>query len=339
LGVRRPSPFAILGAVMMPHRSLALAFLAACLALTATGQGQPLHVSFVTNTGAAVPGDTTFFTVGDKQFGVGRLASIVDIGGEKVTFEVLVSLEYTDGSGLFSGFVSLFWPNGDAVACLYDGIVVRDKAGDSRWNSKIRVIDGRGSLKGATGNGTVSGFRSAALGSSVKYTVDLTIRRTSNQQNGGGPAGANGGLSGVVVGGAGNLAVDVILTGKSGEQRLRNVGEADAIRYGLFRIDGTDASGPRPVQVSALGTLDYRLGSGPFTGFLVLDYGDDDVLYCRYDGHTTQLSSDSTRILGRLDVILGTGLFEGIQGVGMVRARRGGVIGSTQLTSIRMRLR
>jgi hypothetical protein len=92
------------------------------------------------------------------------------------------------------------------------------------------------------------------------------------------------------------------------------------------------------VQVNALGTLNYRMGSGPFAGFLVLDYGAGHVLYSRYEGHTTQLSLDSTRIVGRLDVIGGTGMFDGAQGEGQVRARRGGPVGSTQLTSIRLHL-
>jgi len=336
------------GPAMLPHPSILAPVLVVWLAVPAEAQGQspnahgqPLHVSFVTNTGAALPGDTTFFTVGAEQLGVGRLASIVDVGGEPVTFEILVSLEYTDGSGPFTGFLSLLWPNGDAVACRYEATVVRDAAGDSRWTSTIHVIDGSGSLIGAVGRGTVSGFRSAALGGSVEYTVDLTIRRAAagNPQNGGNPGGANGGVSGVAQGHGGDLAVDVVLTGDPQDQRLRNVGPAESIRYGLFRIAGTDVSGPQPVQVMALGTLGYRLGSGPFTGFLVLDFGNDDVLYCRYQGHTTQLSAESTRILGRLDVIAGTGALAGAQGRGQVRARRGGVVGGTQVTSIRLRLR
>lgn len=203
------------------------------------------------------------------------------------------------------------------------------------------MIDGSGTLVGATGNGTVSGFRSAALGGSVEYRMDLRIhRRTGNPQSlDSSPEAANGGASGIAFGSAGGLSVDVVLTGDGGDQRLRNVGPGDSIRYGLFRIAGVDTSGPAPVEVSALGTLGYRLGSGQFTGFMVLDFGNDDVLFCRYDGHTTQLSIDSTRILGRLTVITGTGMFEGGRGTGWVRARRGGVIGSTPLTSIRLHLR
>jgi len=304
-------------------------------------RAQHLHVAFVTNTGAAEPGDTTFYTVGQEQFGVGRLASIVDIDGEQVTFEVLVSLEYIDGSGPFTGFLSLFWPNGDAVVCRYEAVVVRDDDGNSRWKSSLHVIDGSGSLTGATGVGTVSGFRSVALGGSVEYTVDLTIHRKNGngEQGGGSPENAEGGSSGIAFGNPGDLAVDVVLTGVPEDQRLRNVGFGDSVRYGIFRIAGTGASGPLPVQVSALGTLGYRMGSGPFAAFLVLDYGGDNVLYCRYEGHTTQLSVDSTRILGRLDVIAGTGRFDGARGEGQVRARRGGPVGSTQLTSIRLRLR
>jgi hypothetical protein len=313
--------------------------LGVCLAspVLAISQPQQLHVAFVTTTGPAQPGDTTFYTVGQEQFGVGRLASIVDIDGEQVTFEVLVSLEYTDGSGPFTGFLSLFWPNGDAVVCRYEGVVVRDEAGDSQWNSILHVIDGSGSLTNATGVGTLSGFRNAALGGSVEYTVDLTIHPHNGGQGGGSPENANGGSSGIEFGNPGDLAVDVVLTGAPEDQRLRNVGFDDSFRYGIFRIAGTDAS--VPVQVSALGTLGYRIGSGPFAGFLVLDYGGGNVLYCRYEGHTTQLSVDSTRILGRLDVIAGTGMFDGAQGEGQVRARRGGPVGSTQLTSIRLRLR
>jgi hypothetical protein len=331
--------------MMMPRHLFIALLLAACLASRVLATPQPaadaqhLHVAFVTNTGAAEPSDTTFYTVGQEQFGVGRLASIVDINGEQVTFEVLVSLEYIDGSGPFTGFLSLFWPNGDAVACRYEGVVVRDDAGDSRWNSILHVIDGSGSLTGATGVGTVSGFRSAALGGSVEYTVDLTIHRQNGEQGGGSPESADGGSSGIAFGNPGDLAVDVVLTGAPEDQRLRNVGVEDSVRYGIFRIAGTEASGPLPVQVSALGTLGYRMGSGPFAGFLVLDYGGDNVLYCRYEGHTTQLSVDSTRILGWLDVIAGTGRFDGARGEGEVRARRGGPVGSTQLTSIRLRLR
>jgi hypothetical protein len=334
---------------MMIPRHLFTLFIALLLAASPASQvlatpqpsadAQHLHVAFVTNTGAAEPGDTTFYTVGQEQFGVGRLASIVDIDGEEVIFEVLVSLEYIDGSGPFTGFLSLFWPNGDAVVCRYEAVVVRDEAGDSRWNSILHVIDGSGSLTGATGVGTVSGFRSAALGGSVEYTVDINIHRKNGKQSGGSPESANGGSSGIAFGNPGDLAVDVVLTGAPEDQRLRNAGFEDSFRYGIFRIAGTDASGPQPVQVSALGTLGYRMGSGPFAGFLVLDYGDGNVLYCRYEGHTTQLSVDSTRILGRLDVIAGTGRFDGARGEGQVRARRGGPIGSTQLTSIRLRLR
>lgn len=330
----------------MKHLPLASLLVAACLASPALALappqpspgGPPLHVAFVTDTGAALPGDTTFYTVGDETLGVGRLASVVDVGGEPVTFEVLVSLHYTDGSGPFEGFLSLTWPNGDAVVCRYAATVVRDAAGDSRWSSNLHVIDGSGALVGAAGRGTVAGFRSAALGGSVEYTVDLTIHPAA-PQNGGGSEGANGGLSGVVQGGPGNLAVDVVLTGDPADQRLRNTGPGDSIRYGIFRIAGTGSSGSLPVEVSALGTLGYRDGSGPFASFMVLDYGNDDVLTCRYEGHTTQLAPDSTRILGRLDVIAGTGAFEGVEGRGLVRARRGGVIGGLQLTSIRLQLR
>src|SRR5262245_23634126 len=330
--------------MMMPRHLLRTLLLTACLAPRdlATPQGadaQHLHVAFVTDTGAAEPGDTTFYTVGQRQFGVGRLASIVDIGGEQVTFEVLVSLDYTSGSGPFTGFVSLIWPNGDAVACRYEGVVVRDAAGDSQWNSIVHVIEGSGSLTGATGVGTVSGFRSVALGGSVEYTVDLTIHRQNGEQGNGSPESADGGSSGIAAGSRGDLAIDVVLTGAPEDQRLRRVGFENLVRYGIFRIGGTAATGPLPVQVTALGTLGYRMGSGPFAGFLVLDYGGNNVLYCRYEGHTTQLSVDSTRILGRLDVIAGTGRFNGALGEGQVRARRGGPVGSTQLTSIRLRLR
>jgi len=331
--------------MMQRHLFTALP-LAACLASRVLATPQPaadaqhLHVSFVTDTGAAEPGDTTFYTVGQEQFGVGRLASTVDIDGEQVTFEVLVSLEYIDGSGPFTGFLSLFWPNGDAVVCRYEAVVVRDDAGDSRWSSMLHVIDGSGSLTGVTGVGTVSGFRSAVLGSSVKYSVDLTIHRKNGngEQGSGSPESADGGSSGIAFGDPGDLAIDVVLTGAPEDQRLRNTGFEDSVRYGIFRIAGIATSGDLPVQVSALGTLGYRIGTGPFAGFLVLDYGGDNVLYCRYVGHTTQLSVDSTRILGRLDVIAGTGRFDGARGEGEVRARRGGPVGSTQLTSIRLRL-
>jgi len=54
----------------------------------------------------------------------------------------VVDCEYIDGSGQFTGFLSLFWPNGDAVVFRYEAVVVRDDVGDSRWNSILHVING-----------------------------------------------------------------------------------------------------------------------------------------------------------------------------------------------------
>ncbi|MEY4675346.1 MAG: hypothetical protein RL148_3130 [Planctomycetota bacterium] len=299
------------------------------------------QVSFVTNTGAAQPGDTTFFTFGSTQIGVGRLASPVEIEGQTVTFEVMVALEYVGGSGPFHGFVSLLWPNGDAVACRYDGTVVRDAAGNSRWSTGVHVIDGSGAFVGASGRGTVSGFRDVSLGGSVEYTVDLTIRTagTTAPAPQPQPRTPNGGVSGTAQGNQGTLAVDVVLSGDPTAQRTRRIGADDSVRYGLFRIEGTGTSNAGPVHVSALGSLDYRDGSGPFWAFQVLDFGGGNVLYCRYRGHTTEFDPTSTRILGRLDVIGGTGTLATARGTGTVEARRGGPVGTTQLTSIRLNVR
>ena len=107
------------------------------------------------------------------------------------------------------------------------------------------VIDGSGSLTGATGVGTVSGFRSAALGGSVEYSVDLAIHRRRGGYGGGSPESAHGGWSGLAFGAAfgaqADLAVDVVLTGAPEDQRLRNVGFDDSVRYGIFRIGGIEA--------------------------------------------------------------------------------------------------
>lgn len=322
----------------LPLFSLALA---PRLAAQEAPQDQALHVSFVTNTGAAAPGDTTFFTFGNTQVGVGRLTSQVQVAGEAVTFEVMVALEYVNGSGPFSGFVSLLWPNGDAVACSYEGVVVRDASGNSNWSTGVHVIDGSGRFKGSSGSGTVAGFRNVALGGSVQYTVDLAIRTNparDTQRNE--PQGsANGGRSGIEQGRAGDLNVEVVLAGAPADQRTRRIGFDDAIRYGLFRISGTGTSNAGPVHVSALGTVDYLDGTGPFWAFQVLDFGSGNVVYCRYRGHTDQLAPDATRIVGRLDVIGGTGTFATARGTGSVEARRGGIVGTTQVTEIRLRLR
>lgn len=112
---------------------------------------------------------------GALRYGTARLIGPADLGGSTMEAEILAVVEYTDGAGPFSAFLTFGANSGDELAFRFVGEAEPDEAGTTSINGKLTVIGGTGSYVGVSGAGTLSGSRTGAVGSPVRYTGSVTL--------------------------------------------------------------------------------------------------------------------------------------------------------------------
>ena len=306
----------------------------ALMSIIASGApAQREHLQFST-TFSFVPSGTFLSVVGQTQYGNAHLSSDVLIEGQPVHADLEARLEYKGGTGPFSGFITLSWPNGDTLATRYVGGAEQNADQSTTVTGTLAVIGGQGRYAGASGRGTVLGYRTGQLGVPVTYTVTLDIFGSGQPKSvtaaGGQPAPLTGGLA--TTGAAKDLStirLDLPLTGAVGDQWFHTV-ESGHLRYGVGRLTGQTQG----FSVELLAALEYYDGSGPFSGYVTLGFQDGSSLVCRYSGQARLDKSGTTIIDGHLQVFLGTGRYTGARGEGTLRATRSGPIASLLNTSI-----
>ena len=119
----------------------------------------------------------TLHTVGtDRIYGWNRLLGTATVDGQPVSIEMLATVNYTKGSGPFSGLITFTFADGSTLGVQMQGTTVASADTTSAaFTSTLGVIVGSGRYATATGTGTFVGSRSAALGTSVAATFDLTL--------------------------------------------------------------------------------------------------------------------------------------------------------------------
>ena len=117
-------------------------------------------------------------------------------------------------------------------------------------------------------------------------------------------------------------------TSAAADSRFHQVGPDTTIQYGTTRITGSATLGSTSVGVEMLVALDLAKGSGPFDGFVTLTYPNGDVLGFTYVGSTTW-DGTTSRVLGTVRTIGGTGALAGVTGGGSMAATRSGPVGSS----------
>jgi branched-chain amino acid transport system substrate-binding protein len=123
-------------------------------------------------------GENRFRTTGGNgeiSYGHGRLVGPATFRGESVEAELLGSVVYTNGSGPFTGFWTLTFANGDALAMTYDGQSTRTDL-ETVIAGQITVLGGSGPRSEVTGSGSVVGERTSELGTAVEYTLSLALK-------------------------------------------------------------------------------------------------------------------------------------------------------------------
>lgn len=103
---------------------------------------------------------------------------------------------------------------------------------------------------------------------------------------------------------------------------MDDVGEKDAMKYGLNVLSGTTTIEDRSVRVKMSATLDNNDGSGTLGGFLTLSWSDGTTLGMRQTGTVAEDSSKDASYEADLEVIGGSAEAKGTTGTGTLTGVR-----------------
>ena len=124
-------------------------------------------------------GTTLHNLPGDIVYGWNHLAGSTTWGRRSAELEFLGSVNYVDGNGPFGGMVTVTKSNGAQLAFSVSGWATspanQKGTANARFTGSLEVIGGAGAYDGATGTGTMSGYRKAALGSPVHLVFSVTV--------------------------------------------------------------------------------------------------------------------------------------------------------------------
>jgi hypothetical protein len=126
----------------------------------------------------------------------------------------------------------------------------------------------------------------------------------------------------------------------SAETSLTRVGPDERVVYGWNRLVGeTEIDGER-VTIEMLGNVAYRLGDGPFFGFITLSFPGGSTLGLRMEGETDAIQDTSrAEFKAGLTVLGGTGRYLNATGSGRWQGHRDAKLGGAVEMEVRLRLR
>jgi quercetin dioxygenase-like cupin family protein len=113
---------------------------------------------------------------GTKVYGWNHLVGTATVDGQTVGVDLLGAVNYTNGNGPFSGFVTFTFPDGSTLATSMQGATkASSDTKNATFLATMGVIGGTGKYEKMTGTGTFAGTRTAALGSTVAATFDVLL--------------------------------------------------------------------------------------------------------------------------------------------------------------------
>ena len=143
-------------------------------ALAQDPSARTVHMAFELAGDSAGQHTTAVGTDGSILFGVVRLVGQADLEGRPVDVDLLFSPLYRDGSGPFTGWISLTDTGGDVLGLEFSGYSVR--RGDvTDIEGAVGVVGGTGAYEGVAGNGQMHAVRGGEVGSNVRYDLVLDL--------------------------------------------------------------------------------------------------------------------------------------------------------------------
>jgi quercetin dioxygenase-like cupin family protein len=139
--------------------------------------GAPLHVA--TDLESQTRTLSMVGANGSEVYGWNQLAGN-DAADGNVGVVMLANVNYENGSGPFFGFVTFTFADGSTLAVRMQGTATAAPAGSATaFAATLGVIGGTGRYLSAKGTGTFTGSRTAALGTTVSATFNLTLTGAS----------------------------------------------------------------------------------------------------------------------------------------------------------------
>lgn len=124
---------------------------------------------------------TTLNTLpGGITYGWNHLEGKTRWGKRSAKVDFLGDVDYTNGSGPFSGYVTVIRSDGTRIAFSVTGWAVAPQdagTNDATFTGILEVIGGSKNFQGVQGTGTMRGNRSADLGGAVSLRFSLALQR------------------------------------------------------------------------------------------------------------------------------------------------------------------
>ena len=167
------------------HRRLVATLAVTAFVALAGLAGAPAHAaktkSLIFEVDFVSAGTTLESLPGGVTYGWNDLRGPTRWGTSAAQVRFLGSVDYVNGTGPFGGFVTVTRSDGVRIALAVNGWSTSPAAESGTANAKFRgtvtVIGGTGPYAKATGTGTMSGFRKAALGSPVELTFSVIVQK------------------------------------------------------------------------------------------------------------------------------------------------------------------
>ena len=122
---------------------------------------------------------TTLQTLpGGITYGWNHLVAGTTWAGQDATVDFLGDVEYVNGTGPFNGYITVTRADGAKLGLRVAGSALSlatTGTADARFSGNVTVIGGAGAYAGASGIGTMTGSRQAALGSPVQMRIVITV--------------------------------------------------------------------------------------------------------------------------------------------------------------------
>jgi len=109
---------------------------------------------------------------------------------------------------------------------------------------------------------------------------------------------------------------------------LLTAGPQGSIVYGWNRLGGAATLDGKPVTVDMLGDVNYKGGTGPFSGFITFTFSDGSTIAVSMQGKATQLPDGGSTVAATLGIFGGTGRYESATGTGRFTGSRPAAVGA-----------
>jgi hypothetical protein len=112
---------------------------------------------------------------GTVTYGANQLVGSATVLGQPATVEILGSVNYINGSGPFTGFLTVTWADASSIGFSILGTATQETDGSSKIVSSMDYIGGSGTYVDTQVQGKFTATRSAEVGTPIMTELTLEV--------------------------------------------------------------------------------------------------------------------------------------------------------------------